>query len=89
MPLGERLLQRGADPSIGGMFGSMALSLSDEWPHKNKAINERWVALLLRYHIRANIKSYLDNELTIEVVAKGEFKPSYPDIWNRLLEASK
>ena len=89
MPLGERLLQRGADPSIGGIFGSMALSLSDEWPHKNKAINERWAALLLRYHIRANTKSHLEDELTLDVVRKGEFTPSYPDIWNRLLEASK
>lgn len=83
--LGERLLRRGADPSVGGLFGSMALSLSSRWPQNNKATNERWAALLLQYWIKADVKTYIDELPATELVSKSYASPDYPDIWDRLV----
>ena len=89
VPFGKRLLERGVDPSVGGLFGSMALTVSSNWPHNNRAVNDRWLDLLLQYHIKVDITTYLDDLPALQVVARGYFQPDYPDIWQRLLEANK
>jgi hypothetical protein len=89
MSVGKQLLERGVDPSVGGLFGSMAFTVSINWPHNNRAVNDRWLDLLLQYHIKVDITTYLDDLPALQVVANGDFEPDYPDIWQRLLEANK
>lgn len=79
----EGLLKRGANPNWGGSLGSMIISVSDKWPHNNKAVNQKWASLLIKYGASARKPVPLEDKPPQAILQEFEMKPDYPDIWAR------
>jgi hypothetical protein len=86
LDIAETLLQRGADPNCGGSLGSMILTVVDKWPHNNKHVNEKWVALLLKYKANPQKKVGPEEASPVSLIARFDFKPDYPDLWKRFFK---
>lgn len=85
MDVAKDLLKRGANPNWGGSQGSMALSISDKWPHNNEEVNRVWAALLLDYGANAR-KKVPDQDETPEQIANQEvFAPDYPELFRKFI----
>ncbi len=77
----EKLLNRGADPNLGGSSGSMVISVSKKWPHYNKNVNREWALLLLKYGASASNAVLAENKTPDEIQSDYNFIPDYPDVW--------
>ncbi len=86
LAVAEDLLRRGADPSTGGALGSMILTVVDKWPHNNKRVNEKWVALLKKYKANPKKKVGPEDASPIGLMAMFHEKPDYPDLWAKFLK---
>jgi hypothetical protein len=82
--LGEGLLKKGANPDWGGTYGSMVISLSNKWPHTKKVINEKWIALLMKYKISAKHKVPLEDKLPADLLKEYSDEVDYPDLYKKL-----
>ncbi len=79
--IATKLIRAGADPSSGGLMGSMIMSVADKWPHDDVSINETWAALLLL--AGASVDAPLDrmDGTTKEVLARESwYVPDYPNL---------
>ena len=86
LEVAEALLKRGADPNSGGALGSMILTVVDKWPHNNRQVNEKWVALLLKYRADPQKKVGPEDASPISLLARFDSKPDYPDLWKKFLK---
>ena len=80
--VGAKLIRAGANPSLGGQSGSMILSVSSAWPHKDKKANEAWAALI--FAAGANLKQplkYEGRKTSAEIAREQSFKPTYPELF--------
>lgn len=84
LDIGKRLLERKANPNLGGASGSFLATLVQPWPHNKESINREWVNLTKNYSVDPNWKNPWTGESAIEIIAKGEVAVSYPDLWSEL-----
>jgi len=82
--LGETLLKRGANPNWGGTYGSMVISLSNKWPHRQKSINEKWIQLLKKYNVSSKRKVSLEDKLPADLLKEYGDEVDYPDLYKKL-----
>jgi len=86
--LGRDLIKAGANPSIGGWFGSMSITVSNRWPHNNRQINQQWADMLILSGVSVDEKTSWGST-SRDMVANGEQEIQYPDIWQQILKSSK
>lgn len=79
--VGKDLLERGANPNWGGASGSMIISVSNKWPHGDKAINQKWASLILKHGASGKRLVPEENKTPNELLKDYKGVPDYPDIW--------
>lgn len=79
----KTLFSRGANPNSGGSAGSMIISVADKWPHNNKAVNQKWAALLLKHGASGHKIVPEQGKTSKELLKEYGATPDYPDIWNQ------
>jgi len=82
--IAAKLIKAGANPSSGGLFGSMIMTVADKWPHNNKRVNDAWAALLFVSGVGLNTPlNEGEKKSTKEIlVEESSYKPAYPDLLN-------
>ncbi|MEM8013025.1 hypothetical protein Q4R53_12240 [Morganella morganii] len=83
----EKLLANGATPSLGGWNAAFPIVISGEWPHNNKAINEKWKNLLIKYNVKLDLIPEW-RKSPYEIYMNDPSQIDYEDIWNDLMLAS-
>ncbi len=81
--IAAKLIKAGANPSSGGLSGSMILTVANKWPHENKKINDAWAALLLVAGASTDSRlKWRDNKSTKDILAEESWhKPDYFDLF--------
>ena len=77
--IAAKLIKAGADPSSGGLMGSMIMSVSAKWPHDDESINQTWAALLLAAGASIDIPLNRMDGTTKDLLARESwYEPDYP-----------
>ena len=80
--VGVALIAAGANPASGGLFGSMIISVSGNWPHDDKKVNEAWAAMLLLAGVVTDTRiSERQNNSTKDLLLESGITLEYPDIY--------
>ena len=82
--LGQKLLERGANPNLGGASGSFLATLVQAWPHKDEKVNQKWVKLVCGKSVDSDWKNPWTDESAREIVSNQEVTVDYPQLWREL-----
>jgi hypothetical protein len=85
--VGRELLQHGANPNLGGKFGSFLVTVVGDWPHHNSEVNRAWVDLILHYKVDPDWGVPWADGSARQIVARDQAAVAYPALWRLLLEA--
>jgi len=86
--VGEKLLNNGATPSLGGYLGSMGGVITGKWPHNNESINLEWANMLIKHGFDVNTYTS-DYRSATEVWAEDESLIEYKSVFDKLLASSE
>lgn len=82
--LGQKLLEHGANPNLGGASGSFLATLVQAWPHKEEKVNRKWATLVCKKSVDPDWKNPWTNESAREIVSNQEVSVEYPELWREL-----
>lgn len=80
--IGVALIAAGTNPASGGLFGSMIISVSGNWPHDDKKVNEAWAAMLLLTGAVTDTRiGERQNKTTSDLLSESGITLENPDIY--------
>ncbi|MCO5118202.1 MAG: hypothetical protein M9951_01010 [Burkholderiaceae bacterium] len=73
--------ERNADPSLGGRYGSMLITVSTYWENRNPRVSAQWARMLKRFGADADTVHPDTGKSSRQLVTEGVVKIDYPEIW--------
>jgi hypothetical protein len=78
--------ERGADPALGGRYGSMLVTVSTHWDLRNPRTSAQWARILKRLGADADTVLPDTGKSSRQLVEEGVVKIDYPQIWSGLAD---
>lgn len=75
---------RQADPTYGGRYGSMLITVSTYWENRNPRISAQWARILKRLGADADTVIPDSGKSSRQLVEQGVVTIDYPEIWEEL-----
>ncbi|MFA7504114.1 MAG: hypothetical protein WCZ28_05395 [Burkholderiaceae bacterium] len=76
---------RHADPSLGGRFGSMLITVSTYWENRNPRTSAQWARMLERLGADPDTVLPDTGRSSRQLVEDGVVEIDYPEIWEELM----